>query len=305
MTTIDTDVVVVGAGGAGLCAAIEAARLGKQVELLEKNERPGGTTVWSIGSLTASGSPLQVAAGISDSPQAHFEDMAKFLGPQFPPDNLELRRVLVENVPETLRQLMAMGLVFFGPTAEPPHRMPRMHNVLPSSRAYGHYLLKEARRLGVRIHLRTRGQRLITTGETVTGVVAGLPGGQHVNFRSRRGVVLAAGDFSGSVEMKRLHLPEVAEVPAIVPTSTGDGHQLGLSVGGVVVNGALLDGPQMRFVPPPASVLRDLPPNRFISRVVQLALSNLPARLLRPVLMAFITTLLQRTAVCSSMARCL
>jgi succinate dehydrogenase/fumarate reductase flavoprotein subunit len=44
------DVVVVGGGGSGLAAASAAARLGRSVILLEKAERLGGGTAWSVGS---------------------------------------------------------------------------------------------------------------------------------------------------------------------------------------------------------------------------------------------------------------
>ena len=43
------DVIVVGAGGAGLAAAIEAANLGRTVILLEKNPEIGGSTIRAIG----------------------------------------------------------------------------------------------------------------------------------------------------------------------------------------------------------------------------------------------------------------
>ncbi len=51
------DVVVVGAGGAGLAAAIEAQESGRQVLLLEKDAQPGGSTAWSIGSVSSTGTP--------------------------------------------------------------------------------------------------------------------------------------------------------------------------------------------------------------------------------------------------------
>ena len=53
------DVVVVGGGGSGLAAAIEAGAAGRSVVLLEKNAELGGSTAWSIGSVTASGTPHQ------------------------------------------------------------------------------------------------------------------------------------------------------------------------------------------------------------------------------------------------------
>ena len=54
-TSIEVDVLVVGGGGSGLAAAIEAREAGASVLLLEKNEKLGGSTSWSIGSVTSTG----------------------------------------------------------------------------------------------------------------------------------------------------------------------------------------------------------------------------------------------------------
>ena len=51
--SIEVDVVIVGAGAAGLAAASEAARLGRSVVIIEKNPRVGGMTSWSVGTVTA------------------------------------------------------------------------------------------------------------------------------------------------------------------------------------------------------------------------------------------------------------
>ena len=130
------DVIVVGGGGSGLAAAIEAATVGRSVILLEKHSALGGTTAWSVGSLSATSTPHQIKRGIKDGPDGHFEDLPKFAEKLGAPDNPELRRILVDNVPFTLRWLMEMGVEFFGPMPEPPHKLPRMHNILPNSRAY-------------------------------------------------------------------------------------------------------------------------------------------------------------------------
>ena len=56
------DVVVIGGGGSGLAAAIEARAAGASVVLLEKNGKLGGSTAWSIGSITSTRTPHHFAA---------------------------------------------------------------------------------------------------------------------------------------------------------------------------------------------------------------------------------------------------
>ena len=68
---MQTDVVVIGGGGSGLAAAVSAAENGAGVVLLEKNPALGGTTAWSVGSISATRTPHQRREGIVDTPQAH------------------------------------------------------------------------------------------------------------------------------------------------------------------------------------------------------------------------------------------
>lgn len=70
------DVVVVGAGFAGMCAALEAAERGAKTVLLEKMNRPDGATVYSSGWIAAVGSRFQKNHP-EDSPKAFFEDMMR------------------------------------------------------------------------------------------------------------------------------------------------------------------------------------------------------------------------------------
>ena len=145
------DVLVIGGGGAGLAAAIEAADNEAHVILIEKNPELGGTTAWSIGSFTATQTPQQMSHGIDDNPDEHFADMIKFAGPLADRDNPLLRRLFVDNASETLRWLETLGVEFFGPMPEPPHSKPRMHNVLPNSKAYIRQLGQQALNNGIDI----------------------------------------------------------------------------------------------------------------------------------------------------------
>ena len=165
------DVVVVGAGGAGLAAAIEAAESGARVVLLEKNDAPGGSTAWSIGSVSASQTPHQHAQGIADTPEAHWEDMPGFAGDLADRDNDALRRILCDAMPDTFQWLLDSGIRFMGPMPEPPHRVPRMHNVLPNSRSFIYHLVRRARRCGVDIRVRARVTELVLEQDNVRGVL--------------------------------------------------------------------------------------------------------------------------------------
>lgn len=297
---MEVDVAVVGGGGSGLAAAIEAAELGRRVLLLEKNPQLGGTTRLSVGSVSACRTPHQRLKGIDDFPEAFAEDMVRFnasrgLGDR---DHAGLRRLLAEESPRTFQWLLARGVEFFGPMPEPPNRVPRMHNVLPNSAAYVYHLARHAGRLGVEILGRTRAERLLITGGRVTGVEARTADGRALEARARLGVVLATGDFSSSPEMKKTYMgPELAAIEGINPTSTGDGHRMALEIGAALVNSDLCLGPEIRFVSPPRRMLISvLPPVRPLATVMRLLAERLPGPLLRPVILSFVTTYLAPSA---------
>lgn len=293
MFTETYDVVVVGGGGAGLAAAIEARRLGREVVLIEKNAALGGSTAWSIGSVSATATPHQIRKGIKDGPDGHFEDMPGFAGPLANRDNDELRRILCDEMPETFRWLLSHGIRFFGPMPEPPHKQPRMHNVLPNSRAYIYHLERAARRAGVEIRTRARATGLINEAGRITGVEAESSVGT-TRFMAQGGVILAAGDFTSSPELKRTYMGErEAAVAGVNPTATGDGQTLALAVGARIVNGDLGLGPEIRFIPPTKqNLVGRMPPWTWLAEFMAWSLEHMPDAILRPFVMSFLTTAL-------------
>lgn len=294
MTEWVTDVLVIGAGGAGLAAAYEAAKIGRDVVVLEKNPEPGGSTSWSVGSVTAANTPHQRSAGIQDSADAHFEDLALHAGELAPRDNLQLRRILVDHSSEMLQWLMDLGVVFVGPQEEPPHRVARMHNVVPNSTSFAYHLTRHCKALGVEIKVSTKSSSFIIENGRVVGVDAIGSDGLKCRFLARHGVVLASGDYSGAEDLKRSFASEsVVPVDPVNPTATGDGHRMALAIGARVVNGDIVRGPIMRFIPPSRrNLIQRLPPSRFLAQLIAWSMGHLPQAVLRPFLMSFLTTAL-------------
>lgn len=288
------DVLVVGAGGAGLSAAIAAAEAGARVAILEKGERPGGTTSLSVGSITAAGTALQARAGIADTPDAHYVDMDLLPGQSVDRDQPALRRVLVDEVGETVDWLESLGVVFVGPFSESPHRLPRMHVALPNSKTFAFHLEKRCRALGIPILCQTTVESLAFEDGAVRGVMARPKGAGHDEVRCFRAgsVILATGDYSAAEDLKRRFLPTMADIDAINPLSTGDGHRMALGHGAFVRNGDLAAGPKFRFKPPPGGLLASMPPNRLLARAMRFAFRNLPEWLLRPFLLPTLTSYL-------------
>jgi succinate dehydrogenase/fumarate reductase flavoprotein subunit len=287
------DVAVVGGGGAGLMAAHAAASLGRRVVVLEKRPELGGTTAMSVGTICTSSTPHQRRAGIADSPDAHFEDMGKFPAVSADRDNLALRRALVDNVPAAFRVLVELGVEFVGPIAEPPHRVPRLHAIVPHSRGYIRALWRAGRRAGVMFRTRAPVRRLILERGRVGGVEIAAPGGAEII--GARCVILASGDFSSadrSFKARFMRGPLLA-IGGINPASTGDGQRLGEAAGGEIVNGDLAWGPEIRFLAPaPAKLVSRLPPWRLLAKLISVAMRTLPEQILRPLLMSYATTYL-------------
>jgi fumarate reductase flavoprotein subunit len=284
------DVIVVGGGGAGLAAAIEARAAGASVLLLEKNERLGGSTAWSVGSVTASGTPHQQRAGIDDSSEAHWRDMAAFNGDLDKRDNPPLRRILTDAMPDTFRWLLAYGIRFYGPMPEPPHTKPRMHNVLPNSRAFITRLERAARRAGVVIRTSARALVLLHEAGRVVGVACERAEGAY----RAKAVVLAAGDITSDPELKGRYMgPREAKIDGVNITATGDAQKFAAALGARLLNGDLALGPELRFVPPQRqNLLLALPSWPVLAELMGWSLDHMPPRLLRPFIMSFVTTAL-------------
>ncbi|BCB78236.1 hypothetical protein GCM10022251_31660 [Phytohabitans flavus] len=287
-----TDVLVIGGGGSGLAAAVSAAQHGARVLLAEKQPRLGGSTALSVGSITAAGTRLQARAGVQDSVPDFVEDMVAFKPALLTGDAPALRELLARESAATVAWLESLGVALVGPYPEAPHRVSRMHNVVPSSRAYIARLADAARRHKVEVLLSTEVAELVRDASgAVTGAVLRTPTGD-VTVEARHGVVLASGDFSGNPKMRHEHLsPAAAAAHPINPYANGDGHRLAAEVGAAWRRMDVTFGPQLRFAPPqrPGLVSR-LPTWRWLCKAEAFLVQRLPASALRPFVKSLLIT---------------
>jgi len=90
---VEVDVLVIGAGGAGLAAAVAAHEAGARVAMVEKQARPSSNTALSTGSLPGAGTRYQKKVGIIDSADTLYGDLMGLSGPH---DAVDLTRVLAD-----------------------------------------------------------------------------------------------------------------------------------------------------------------------------------------------------------------
>jgi len=234
------DVVVVGGGGAGLAAAVEAASLGAKVVLLEQLPFLGGSVLVSGGAMSGAGHRFQKQHGIlSDSADIHFADMLR--EGKYKNDT-KLARITAENAGAAIDWLADLGCDFRFYPDFPEHTLQRTVRSYPSE-GTGAAIIKAlqdaAEKAGVTILMQTRGRELIqATDGRVIGVQAETRDGKMINILGRN-VILATGGYGASDELLTAYAPEVM---AMDPMSAGfayaygDGFKMALKAGASLEN---------------------------------------------------------------------
>ena len=255
----EVDVVVVGFGIAGGCAAVSAAAAGARVLVLERAAAAGGTTSMAGGHFyLGGGTAVQQATGNSDSP----DEMYKYLvAVSREPEHDKIRAYCDGSVehfnwledlgiqfersyyPEkAVIQPNTEGLMFTGNEKVWPFKdmavpAPRGHKVPVPGDTGGasmviDLLLKRADNLGVQIRYETGATQLIIDGGSVVGV-AWKQFNETGAIRAKA-VVIAAGGFVMNPEMVAKYTPKLAEKPFVLGNTYDDGLgiRLGVSAGG-------------------------------------------------------------------------
>jgi 3-oxo-5alpha-steroid 4-dehydrogenase len=269
----EVDVVVVGFGIAGGCAAVSAAAAGARVLVLERAAAAGGTTAMAGGHFyLGGGTAVQQATGHDDSP----EEMYKYLVAVSPdPDHVRIRTYCdgsVEHfnwledlgfqfersycpdkvvVPPGTEGLSYTGNEKVWPFCELAKPAPRGHSVPVPGELGGaamviDLLVKRADELGVQVRYETGATNLVVGDDAVLGV-RWKHFGDTGAIRAKA-VIIAAGGFAMNPEMIAQYAPELGQKrrtkhhgevePYILgnPNDDGLGIRMGVSAGGVAKN---------------------------------------------------------------------
>lgn len=253
----EADVVVVGLGCAGACAAIEAAEAGAETLVLERAGGGGGTSAMAGGLIyLGGGTPVQEACGYSDTPDGMFTFLMAACGPAA--DEAKVRVYCDESVahfhwfeahgvpfkrsfyPEPSMEAPTDDcLVYSGgedayPFDELTPAVPRAHKPQTPNAAGGFLmqrLIAATEKSGATIVTDTRAETLVVERDgRVAGVVVRQDGGERV-IRARRGVVLAAGGFIQNDGMLLRHSPLLRKCSFRLGVEGDDGRAIRMAMG--------------------------------------------------------------------------
>lgn len=298
----ETDVAIVGFGGAGGCAAIEAADAGSSVTIFEVASASGGSTAMSSAEIYMGGSGgtrVQQACGFEDKTEDMITYMMMAAGPQADEEKI---RNYCENSKDHFQWLVDIGVPFKDsfhkeraimcltddgllvtgnekayPFAQQAKPCPRGHNLYVEGDNGGPLFMKIVtenveKRDGITVEYETRALTLIVDDDdAVVGLVI-RSNQQELNVRTHKGVILCAGGFVMNEEMVARYAPMLAagNTPIGNPGDTGTGIMMGMSVGGAAIN--MHEGFISIPYYPPASMTRGIVINdrgqRFINEDV-------------------------------------
>ena len=218
------EVIVIGAGGAGLAAGITAKELGAKTIVLEKMAFPGGNTMVSGGGLNAAVAADSKAAGVEDSPKLHAEQTLAAGDNRADPALVE---ILAKGAPESVEWLKKIGVKFRPGIYQIYGGLwPRCRN--PEGQSGSDYIkagTAYAKKIGLEIlpgHKVTSIIREKPNAGRVLGVEVEV-GGKKQYWRATKGVIAASGGYAANAEMCGFFDPRLTKLNTTnQPCSTGE-----------------------------------------------------------------------------------
>ena len=233
----ETDIAIVGAGGAGLAAGIEARDFGAGVTVFEKSSELGGAAIISGGGCLIVGSPLQKEKGIQDTPDLAFKDWIEWGGPSA--DVVWARYYIEHTLHDLYHWAEALGVKWVDLKFQEGNSVLRWTRAERNGLGLMSHLIEGFRRKGGEIVPETE----ITALMLENGRVVGLEGcsaktGEPVAIRSKT-VIVATGGFNSNLDMVLEFNPALRNDKVLEGSgrgSTGTGHRLIRQAGGYLTH---------------------------------------------------------------------
>jgi fumarate reductase flavoprotein subunit len=225
----ETDLIVIGAGTAGLPAAIAAADKGAEVLVLEAWKSGSASSLPYIASGTPfSGTDMQKAKNIEDSPDILCEEAVRVSG-----GKEYLWRTIADNQLEFYEWIKSIGAkpdnLFFGPG----HPLKRIHHFEGGGAGLLKLLRNTALNKGIEILQDHRVSEIVRDCDTgrVVGVSVKRDDGAHY-FKARKAVILTTGGFTSNPELIEEYGPDFVDcIPTAPPSHLGDGLKMAMAIG--------------------------------------------------------------------------
>jgi fumarate reductase flavoprotein subunit len=205
-------IVIIGAGAAGLCAALSAAEAGAEVVILERDPIPSGSTGLSAGLIPAAGTRFQRAKGIFDQPQLFSEDVQRKASGEADP---ELVSAICEGAGPVIEWLADdYGIPFevIDDFNYPGHSAHRMHGLPTRS---GGELMDRLRMVvenaGIPILTNTKATTLFADHDGHVRGISCLRGDSAIEEIGCSALILACNGYGGNSELVRRFIPEMAD----------------------------------------------------------------------------------------------
>ena len=231
----NADIVVVGAGGSGISAAVKAETLGANVILIEKMPVIGGATALNAGTFIATGSKYQreVMKETKDSPELAYKDIFTVGKNRNDP---VLVKMVTERVGGVVDWLIYDMKIPYGPAATqyPDHSANRQLGVTGRSVNYLNLMREKFLGMGGKLMLQTRAQELIRDDAgKVVGVRATDKDGNTVELTSKA-VILASGGYGAVKSMLPKEMSNYVFYG--LDSETGDGYKMATDIGAGTIN---------------------------------------------------------------------
>jgi fumarate reductase flavoprotein subunit len=227
---LEADVVVLGAGGVGLAAAVTAANKGAKVIVIEKRPVPGGATLFAGGTFAIE-SPVQKRLKVPETKDDVFKIVMQHSHWTL---NARIVRAWIDKSGDTIDWLEKKGLNFRLIRLYPDQTPLALHCAEKNGSAIINALMKDCNELGVKVLFNTRAVKILTDK-------SGSPNGVTIKYQEKetviptKSVIIGTGGYGGSKSLLKKYctgyISRDYSINTLKKIHNGDGIRMAFQIG--------------------------------------------------------------------------